>query len=251
MYSFTSRVRFSECDESGLLSVPAIIDYLQDCSTFHSEAIGMGPDHAKETGLAWLLAAWEVEIAHRPRFGEEIAVYTWATSFKGLFAKRNFMICAVDDPECAKPFVRADSSWFMFDANAQKVIRIPESESAGYLEDTPALDLPPLSRVLKVAGEGTPVSPVAVTGAHLDTNHHVNNAQYVSLALGALEELDPELALKAASIEAPYIMDVYYATAAKLGDIIYPHVHKADDGLYVTLDNEEGKPFAVVRLREF
>lgn len=249
MYSFTSRVRFSECDEQGLLSVPAVIDYLQDCSTFHSEAIGMGPEHAKETGLAWLLAAWEVEIIDRPHFGEEIAVYTWATSFKGLFAKRNFMICEASDAEHEHPLVRADSSWFMFDANAQKVVRIPESESAGYLEDTPALDLPPLSRVLKVAGAGTPVSPVAVTGAHLDTNHHVNNAQYVSLALGALEELDPELALKAASIDKPYIMDVYYATAAKLGNTIYPHIHKAEDGLYVTLDSDESKPYAVVRLR--
>lgn len=256
MYSFNSRVRFSECDESGLLSVPAVIDYLQDCSTFHSEAIGMGPAHIKETGLAWLLAAWEVEIIRRPRFGEEIEVYTWATSFKGLFARRNFLICEASDTEREHPLVRADSNWFVFDGNAGRVIRIPESESAPYVEDTPALDMPPISRVLKVEGEGTAVSPVAVTGAHLDTNHHVNNAQYVSLALGALEELDPELAAKAAGIDRPYLMDVYYATAAKLGDTIYPHVHHveatedASAAIYVTLDSADGKPFAVVRLHE-
>lgn len=255
MYSFTSRVRFSECDEAGLLSVPAVIDYLQDCSTFHSEEIGMGPDHIKETGLAWLLAAWEVEFIQRPKFGDEITVYTWATSFKGLFAKRNFMICSASDTTCEHPLVRADSSWFMFDGNAQRVIRIPESESVPYMEDTPALDMQPLSRVLKVGDEGTAVSPVVVTGAHLDTNHHVNNAQYVSLALGALEELDPELALKAASIDKPYILDVYYATAAKLGDTIYPHIHKVEatdkegEAIYVTLDNEEAKPYAVMRIR--
>lgn len=255
MYSFNSRVRFSECDEAGLLSVPAAIDYLQDCSTFHSEAIDRGPAHIKETGLAWLLAAWEVEFIRRPHFGEEITVYTWATSFKGLFARRNFMICEAADTECEHPLVRADSSWFMFDASKQRPIRVPETESAPYLEDTPALDMPPIQRALRVEGEGTAVSPVVVTGAHLDTNHHVNNAQYISIALGALEELDHEMAAKAAGIDKPYIMDVYYATAAKLGDTIYPHVHKVEDdeasaaAIYITLDNEEDKPYATVRLR--
>lgn len=271
MYSFNSRVRFSECDEAGLLSVPAAIDYLQDCSTFHSEAIDRGPAHIRETGLAWLLAAWEVEFFRRPRFGEEISVYTWATSFKGLRASRNFLICEASDTEREHPLVRADSSWFMYDANTQRPIRIPESESAAYADNTPALDMPPIARILRVEGEGTAVSPIVVTGAHLDTNHHVNNAQYVSLALGALEELDHEMAAKAASIDKPYIMDVYYATAAKLGDTICPHVHKVEEtsapaanatsdspaapdslatAIYITLDNEEGKPYATVRLRE-
>lgn len=254
MYSFNSRVRFSECDEAGLLSVPAAIDYLQDCSTFHSEAIGMGPAHIRETGLAWLLSAWEVEFLRRPAFGEEITVYTWATSFKGLRASRNFLICEASDTEREHPLVRADSSWFMFDANAQRPVRIPEEESAGYADDTPALDMPPVARMLRVDGKGTAVSPIVVTGAHLDTNHHVNNAQYVSLALGALEELDAELAAKLAGSK-PFAMDVHYATAAKLGDTMHPHVHKTDEetsaaAIYVTLDNEEGKPYATVRLRE-
>lgn len=138
----------------------------------------------------------------------------------------------------------------MLDTKTQRPIRIPESESAGYLEDTPALEMPAFQRTLRVEGEGTSVSPIMVTGAHLDTNHHVNNAQYISIALGALEELDHELAIKAASIDKPYVMDVYYATAAKLGDTIYPHVHKADDGLYVSLDAQEGKPYAIVRVRD-
>lgn len=34
MYAFDSRVRYSECDETGTLSIVSMIDYLQDCSTF-------------------------------------------------------------------------------------------------------------------------------------------------------------------------------------------------------------------------
>ena len=36
MYTFESRVRYSEMDEFGKLSVTGIMNYLQDCSTFQS-----------------------------------------------------------------------------------------------------------------------------------------------------------------------------------------------------------------------
>ena len=41
MYSFTSRIRFSEVDTHLNLTLGSVIDYFQDCSTFHSEAVGM------------------------------------------------------------------------------------------------------------------------------------------------------------------------------------------------------------------
>ena len=36
MYTFDSRVRYSETDEEGRLTVTGIINYMQDCSTFQS-----------------------------------------------------------------------------------------------------------------------------------------------------------------------------------------------------------------------
>ena len=42
MYSFDSRVRYSETDETGKLTVLGLINYMQDCSTFHSADVGVG-----------------------------------------------------------------------------------------------------------------------------------------------------------------------------------------------------------------
>ena len=44
MYTFTSRVRFSETDENGKLSLAGIMNYLQDCRVFHSEDVGNRTD---------------------------------------------------------------------------------------------------------------------------------------------------------------------------------------------------------------
>ena len=48
MYTFDSRVRYSETGEDGLLSLPAIVDYFQDASTFQSEDLGIGIDFLKK-----------------------------------------------------------------------------------------------------------------------------------------------------------------------------------------------------------
>lgn len=249
MYSFTSRVRFSEINEQRVLSIPSIINYLQDCSTFHSESVGRGMAHVDEVGLAWLLAGWELLIDRLPRFDEEIRISTWATGFNRLFAKRNFTICTADDARAEHPLVRADSLWFLFDRQTGRPIRPPQKEIEPFLPDLAddkPLDMPPMQRHLRVHGTGTPAAPVVVTGAHIDTNHHVNNAQYVSIALGVLP--------KRAVFDARRI-DVQYSVAAKLGDTIYPHVHAdvadaADTtGTIVTLDAQDGTTYAAVRVQ--
>lgn len=240
MYSFTSHVRYSEVDENWRLTIPALIDYLQDCSTFQSDLLGMGPEHIASTKLAWMLSAWKIEIRELPRFNDEIVVSTWATGFKGLRASRNFTVRRAGDATDAGPIVRADSSWFMFDSNKGRPVRTPENESAPYLADAEKdapLGMPAIPHVVRIEDEGEPLVPVQVTAAHLDTNHHVNNAQYVAIALGALGERMPA---------APLTLDVHYSQAAKLGDVIYPHLHEQDGALTVTLDNADGKHYALV-----
>ena len=96
MYQFDSRVRYSETDEKGRLSVTGIMNYLQDCSTFQSEDIGMGFSYLKERGQAWLLSFWQVVIDRYPVLGEKIVIRTWPYDYKGIYAYRNFTI---QDPE--------------------------------------------------------------------------------------------------------------------------------------------------------
>ena len=47
MYTFNSRVRYSEVDRSLSLDTASIINYFQDCSTFQSEDLGVGVEWLK------------------------------------------------------------------------------------------------------------------------------------------------------------------------------------------------------------
>ena len=232
MYSFSSTVRYSECDEHAQLGIVALINYLQDCSTFHTESLGLGISHMAEHHFAWLLAAWQIEIDALPRFCDPITVSTWCYDMKRTYALRNFQISAPD----GTPYVRADSMWFTFDTADERPIRIPESE-APYLSDEPRLDMPPTKRKLSVEGPYRAALPLQVSEQHLDTNRHVNNAQYVLMALQALEQ---DVVL--------HRICVQYRQQAHLGDTIYPRIYENNAGLSVALCDGRGEPYTIIEL---
>lgn len=92
MYSFQSKVRYSETDETGRLNLDAVINYFQDCSVFQSESLGLGVEYLKERSLAWVMTAWQIVIKEYPRFYEDIKVATFPYGFKGFIGYRNFFM---------------------------------------------------------------------------------------------------------------------------------------------------------------
>ena len=111
MYSFDSRVRYSEVDEDRKLSLTGVINYMQDCSTFQSEDLNMGIDYLAEKHRACLLSSWQIVVDRYPKLGERFVVITWPYDFKCIYGYRNFTI---QDPE-GSYLVRANSNWFFFD----------------------------------------------------------------------------------------------------------------------------------------
>ena len=89
-YSFSGRIRYSEIGENGLLTLPGVLNYFQDCSTFQSEAVGLGMKVLKERKRFWVLSAWQVIINRYPELGEDIRTSTWAYGFRGFMGMRNF-----------------------------------------------------------------------------------------------------------------------------------------------------------------
>lgn len=77
MYSFNARVRYSEVGGDCRLSLPGIVNYLQDCSTFQSEDLKMGIEYLEQSKRAWWLSSWQIVIERYPQLGEEIVVSTW------------------------------------------------------------------------------------------------------------------------------------------------------------------------------
>ena len=237
MYSFSGRVRYSECDETGHLTLVSAMDYLQDCSTFQSQELGMDVDGLTARGLAWVLASWSVEIYRLPVFGEQVTASTWCYEMTRAHARRSFGLSDTS----GSPLVRADSQWFVFDVATGRATRVPEDQRA-FLADEERLEVAALPRRIRPDGPAQRAPERLATRRDLDTNRHVNNARYVGFALDALESLGHEVAGGS--------LQVQYRAMARLGDTVTPLVYPCERGWDVDLTDGDGTTYAIVRLQQ-
>lgn len=234
MYSFNSRVRFSETDTNRKLSITGLMNYLQDCSIFQSEDMGVGVAHVQKTKKSWLLSAWNVEVIRRPEVAEEITIATWPYDFKGIYGLRNF---AILDKE-GNYLVKADSCWFLTDITTGRPVRLTAEETGLYPVVEPRIDMEDLPRKITLPKKMTVFGSVPVMKQHLDTNRHVNNVQYVAIASEVLPEGTEICGIRAE-----------YRKAAVLGDILVLKVAAEDSQYVVSLCAEDGNVYANVELK--
>ena len=232
-YTFESRVRFSEIDHTKRITLPGIINYFQDCSTFQSESLGLGVDYFAKHKRAWILSAWQVIVNRYPELGEHIRISTWASEFKGLYGYRNF--CMQDDE--GEMAAVANSTWVYMDMEKGRPAKPKEQEIEPYGLGKP-LDIEYASRKIDLPEKTEELAAFPVRKYHIDTNEHVNNCQYVQMAVEVLPE---ELEIHQLRVE--------YKKSAIYGNVIYPKWAKEDDRTVVELCNETGQPYAVVELK--
>ena len=230
MYSFDSRIRYSECDKNCKLRMDALMNYFQDASTFQSESLGVGFAYLVPRNLVWVLVAWQVEIYRYPSLGEEVEIGTLPYDFKGCIGSRNFYMKTMDGEFLAV----ANTVWTMLNLETQRPVK-PSEEVVEKYGTEPKLDMEYLDRKIALVGEPREEAAVVICKNQLDSNHHVNNSQYVKMAVNYLED---ETAFNRVRVE--------YKKAAQLGDRIYPTAYLEPDGYTVSLADSEGKPYAIV-----
>ena len=129
MYQFKSRVRYSECNAKAEITLPALVNYLQDCCTFQSEDLRIGVEYLKEHHEAWLLSSWQIVIKRYPKMGEEITVSTWPYAFKSFYGYRNFTI----GDEKGEVVAYANSVWIFLDTDSGRPKRVSEEMLKAYV----------------------------------------------------------------------------------------------------------------------
>ena len=211
-YQWKQRIRYSEVDGERKLTIPNLVNYFQDCSTFQSEELGVGCEYMEEHQKAWVLSFWQIVIERRPKLGEEVTVETFATGFDGLYGTRNFV---------------------MTDAKGSKI-------AYAYGTEEP-LPMEYAGRKIPLPKERKQGEPFPVRRHQIDTNHHVNNSQYVQMALDVWEEMGTPSKIRELRVE--------YKKSAVYGDMIYPSMIEEQDNTTIVLGDEKERPYAIVQVR--
>nr|WP_297709662.1 acyl-ACP thioesterase domain-containing protein [uncultured Butyrivibrio sp.] len=240
MYTFDSRIRYSEVDSKAILTIESLIDYFQDCSTFQTQDGPATMEYLKERNIAWVLNSWQIEIKRLPKLCEEVRIGTIPYMLKGAMGVRNFFM----DTTGGERLAVANSVWTLFDFAKGIPSRVTQE----------IIDAYPLDEKVEMDYKGRKISipegmsyngeEIVVKKHHLDTNNHVNNGQYIRMALDSIENVSGSVKENVVSLRADY------RKQALLGDILFPVIIESDvEGTKtytVSLNNKDHEAVCVV-----
>lgn len=232
MYTYERKVTYSDVAADGCVDAAQVVRYFQDCSTMQSDSLGMGIDFLEQHQHVWMLTAWQIDFRRRPKLGETVTTGTWAYGFDAMYGYRNFILKGAGDELLAV----ANSIWVLIDVKTGRPSKLTEEYVGGYgSEEKFPMEYAP--RRIRLPKQWEAQAHFRVNRADLDTNRHVNNARYISMALEYLAEGEDIRQLR-----------VEYKRAAVYMDEICPKVHRDGDQMTVALCDTSGQVYVAVEM---
>ncbi len=238
MYTFKSTVRFSETGKDSKLTIPHLISYFQDCSTLHGNEAGLDRKKLIKMERAWFLSSWQIVINKRPGIDEKIEVETRAYEIRGFYGLRNFIMYNEAKEVCAY----ANSIWFYVDTKKGRPVKYEQKDGTGFEidEEFPMEKADRKIIIPENADKTIKGDRLKVRESHLDSNYHMNNREYVRIALDFMPD--------SFDIDDLRQIRVEYKKAAVLDEIMVPvyYFDVENKKIFVSLENEAGENFAKV-----
>lgn len=230
MYQYEMNAGYSVMDASLQMTVPAMLDCFQDAAIFEAENGRITVKYLYERRIAWLLSSWQIVIDRRPRLNERIQVATAPYDFRGFLGYRNFTLTGED----GIVIVKAASIWTLIDMQKLCPTKLTQEMQDGY-EIGQKLEMEYAPRKIALLGDGEEREQFTIRKYQIDSNQHMNNVEYVKLAMETL----PDKA-------AIWQLRAEYKKAALLGDTVTAVVIEAEGKHQVVLKDTKGGIYAVV-----
>ena len=237
MYEMSVRIRYSQVDQDGYLTLPALFDLLQDAATFHSQDLGYDIRYLKRVGCGWFVTDYQLALeGSTPYIGDRLTLKTWGYRFRGMFGMRNMLLVRED----GSIYARVNSIWVYMDLRRMLPSRIPDKMIRDYGQE-PAIDYPWPSRKIRPMEHFFERYEFAVNSLQLDSNGHMNNTHFVA---AAWKELRADYAIGLIRVE--------YKKQAMRGDLLQlkmscePGQEKRENKIQALMTSPQGEVYCLV-----
>lgn len=206
-YSKEFTIPYYDCNKLGYVKPVALLEYLVETSSLHSDDIGSGLEDLTKEDYGWILSRWKVKLYNYPRAREKIQIQTWASDFEKFYANREFKIY----DESNNLILKASTLWIFMSLKRKRPIRIPKNviDSFNYKSEKNFDEFFKFEDDFK----DNISMDFRVRKTDIDYNNHVNNAKYLNWILEPIP-LD---------IDENYVLDefdIYYKKEIKYEHII-------------------------------
>ena len=228
VFNHTYRIGLEDCGRENKATNKAILTILEDIAGLHSATVGLGLNEISETGCAWVVLNWQMQIIKRPAYNDELTVYTWSTSADKLFAERDFKITDKN----GETIVIATSRWIYMDINRRRPVKITpeimnryesEPERRVFAEKITKVDLPDTDFVEILYN---------ILRRDVDYLGHMHNISYLDAAYDVMPEeyfYGPQF----------NFVSIEYRKELLKNDEVKAHFYQIDNGCIISLNTDK------------
>ncbi|MBQ7191815.1 MAG: hypothetical protein IJS00_02975 [Paludibacteraceae bacterium] len=220
MFTIPTQVYPSSCDARGKMKLYAVMQRMQDCSELWLNSEPTFADYFRVNDMGQLLAYRQIDVVREPAYGEALSVCTSVYEVKAMFGYRNTCIYDYDGKPCYL-------SWGIgafVNRQTGRLQRVPEQILNSVTVDSPVEMEYTERRIILPHEQLHFMQPIIAHKTDIDYNHHVNNAEYMRMAVNLLPD---DFAVRRVRIE--------YKVPARLADTLQPTVLDCGDDYYVVL----------------
>lgn len=221
-------VTLPDVGEKNRLTNKAILRMLQEIACIHSSCASFGVNDAEKTGKAWILLNWKLQVFSRPIWNTKLKVNTWSSNQNLLSFYRDFEV--FDDNN--QLVAIATSKWVLYDINKGSLVKITDDIKSRYVHLDKHVFEAKMTEKLKEPENSIISTVYTVCRRDIDTNHHVNNLNYLDFAYEAL----PEALFYNNEFNN---IEIMYKHEAKLGESLNIFYAKQEDACIVTIKNKD------------
>ena len=227
--SFT--IRSSEVDIYGLCRPSALMGFLQDLATEHSQVLGIQQSYlTAEYHAAWILVRAWYRLDSPIRQDESVTIRTWHRGNNGAKSYRDYDIYAN-----GQRVGESVASWILANLDTHKLMRLSGVEEMAATSGGSLCKTITLSK-LRAPAELQEVERRLMRYSDTDINGHVNNTRYADFACDALDLVGLE--------EDRFLstMQIGYLAECRPGEYITMETGDLEEGRYVRGLDKMGKP---------
>lgn len=169
--------------------------------------------------MVWVLSSWQVVAERYPLLGETVTVGTQPYEFRSFMGFRNFVM----EDEAGKRIAYANSLFSLIDIETAHPMRPTEEMLEKYvLGEKIQMDYAP--RKITIPDGAVKGEEILIPAASSGCDHHVNNGQYVRIAMDCVPK-----GLKIRQLRVEYKKQV------RLHEVLAPYVSRTETGAYVVV----------------
>ncbi len=224
MLTFSNIVSSSNTDRNGNMKLFSAVQWMQDCSVISFMEDTAFCEWLDKHGSTPVVNFRQLQVFRVPGLRERLSCSSYVYDLQGAFGYRN---TAIYDAQ-GKPCYMSWSIAAFVNLETGRLSRIPR-EVQSTLQFPPRLDMTYGSRKIVLPDNPlTPLGPFRVRRDDIDYNNHVNNAQYIRMALECLPEDFLVSGLR-----------VDYRKPVMPGSTITPSIAYSTNTAYVVLEVED------------